>query len=161
MLRVDKDGDWMYRGGGGTSTHVPWAGWVPGGDGEPEPPGLSPGESGLHWVTSRFFEEDRYGRYRVPHVLGNCSSSDQSGSSLFSPWHLSNLLHPHLSVCGAAASPGQSNQVRSPECPWRQGGGGLWGCREKGETGSWGRIMRGRGKRQCSENARLFCYRGN
>lgn len=74
---------------------------------------------------------------------------DQSGSSLFSPWHLSNLLHPHLSVCSGAASPGHSLiKSECPECPWRRGGGGLRGWREKRETGSWGKNHEGGGEAQ-------------
>lgn len=145
---MDDDGNWPHPPDW-TGTWEPGASWVPGGDGEPEPPGLSLWKSGPRWVTSSYLEGGQYGRYRVPRLLGNYSSSDQSGSSLFSPWHLSNLLHPHLSVCSGAASPGHSLiKSECPECPWRRGGGGLRGWREKRETGSWGKNHEGGGEAQ-------------
>lgn len=106
-------------------------------------------QPGPHWVMSSNYSGGQYGRHGVPWLLGNCSSSDQSGTSLCSPWHLSNLLHPHLSVCGGAASPGHCLiKSECPECPWRPGGRGLWGKREKERQGDRERIMREEGEEQ-------------
>lgn len=67
-----------------------------------------------------------------------------------------------VSVRWGCLSRAQSNQVRMPRVSLEtRRRGTLREKGEKGRQGDRGRIMREEGKSKCSENARLFCYRGN